>query len=309
MASRSLGASVLVLLGPTATGKTAIGVEVAKRLGGEIVSADSRAFFEGLDIVTAKPTVGERCGIHHHLIDRVPIDQAYDAMAFRRDVERLIPEILERGRVPMLVGGGTLYLGAILRGIFEGPSKDSAFRETLIDQPASELHERLRAVDAEAARGIHPNDRLRIVRALEVFEASGRPISRWQTEATSLPYDFAVFGLQRQRTDHRAAIRTRVQQMLDQGLVGEVARLREIGWGESAQAYRTIGVPEAAAYLDGEMTKTEMTEAIVRQTWSLARRQTAWFRRDRDVIWLDVTGCVATDIADEIAGYWKERAG
>ena len=121
------GASVLVLLGTTATGKTAVSVEVARRLDGEIISADSRAFFAGLDIVTAKPTVTERGGIPHHLIDSVPIDRPYDAMAFRRDVERLVPEIASRRRVPLLVGGGTLYLGAVLRGIFDGPAKDPEF--------------------------------------------------------------------------------------------------------------------------------------------------------------------------------------
>lgn len=309
MTSRLPGASVLVLLGPTATGKTSIAVEVAKRVGGEIASADSRAFFAGLDIVTAKPTVGERGGIPHHLIDRVSIGQAYDAMTFRRDVEGLIPEILERGRVPMLVGGGTLYLGAILRGIFEGPPKDPAFRETLIDQPTSELHERLRAVDAEAARGIHPNDRLRIVRALEVFEASGRPISVWQTEAAPLPYDFAVFGLKRERSGHRAAIEARVRKMLDSGLVDEIERLREAGLSESVQAYRTIGVPEVVAHLDGQLSEAGMLDAMVGQTWSLARRQTAWFRRDRRVTWLNVTDRTIDDLTTEIVDRWRERIG
>ena len=303
------GASVLVLLGPTATGKTAVSVEVARRLDGEIISADSRAFFAGLDIVTAKPTVGERGGIPHHLIGSVPIDRPYDAMAFRRDVERFVPEIVSRGRVPLLVGGGTLYLGAVLRGIFEGPAKDPEFRDATADLPSKVLFDRLRDVDPDAASGIHPNDRLRIVRALEVYEATGKPISRWQTEASPLPYDLAVFGLKRERADHRAAIAARVRAMVERGLVDEVDRLRKAGLSEDAQAYRTIGIPEVVAHLEGRSTEGEMEARIIRQTWSLARRQAAWFRRDRDVIWLEASGRTVEDLARAIMTHWEERFG
>lgn len=300
---------VLVLLGPTATGKTAIAVEVALRIDGEIVSADSRAFFEGLDVVTAKPTVSECRGVPHHLIGAVPLDRSYDAMTFRQDVDRLIPEIASRGRTSILAGGGTLYLGAVLRGIFEGPSKDEALRSALEDVPIEDLHERLRRVDPVAAASIHRNDRLRIVRALEVHQATGRPISDWQTEARPLPYDFVVFGLQREREDHRAAIEDRVGEMLAAGLVDEVRDVIERGLAPEAQAYRTIGVPEVVAHVEGRTTQEEMVKAIVRQTWALARRQRAWFRRDRGVIWVDVTGRSAEDLAGEIVTTWKERIG
>lgn len=310
MASEATGGiPVLVLLGPTATGKTALAVEVALRVGGEIVSADSRAFFRGLDVVTATPTVDERRGISHHLIDCVSPDDSYDAMAFRRDVERLVPEIAARDRVPFLVGGGTLYLGAVLRGLFEGPPKDPDYRNAVAEEPVVALHARLRQVDPEAADSIHPNDRLRIVRALEVYEATGRPISRWQTEAAPLPYDFTIFGLKRERNDHRAAIEARAVKMFDDGLVDEIERLRENGLSETVQAYRTIGVPEVVAYLDGRLSEAEMLDAIVAQTWSLARRQTAWFRRDRHVTWLDVTKRPVDDLATEIVDSWRERTG
>ncbi len=303
------GASVLVLLGATATGKTAVSVEVARRLDGEIISADSRGFFDGLDIVTAKPTTTERGGIPHHLIGSVPIDRSYDAMAFRRDVDRLVPEIASRGRVPLLVGGGTLYLGAVLRGIFEGPAKDPGLRDAAADVPSAVLFERLCDVDPDAASGVHPNDRLRIIRALEVYEATGRPISRWQTEASPLPYDFTVFGLKGERADHRAAIAARVRRMVESGLVDEVDRLRKAGLNEDAQAYRTIGIPEVIAHLEGRSTEREMEETIVRQTWSLARRQGAWFRRDRDVDWIEASGRTVEDLAGEIVTRWEERVG
>jgi len=301
--------SVLVLVGATATGKTEVGIEVARRLDGEIVSADSRAFFRGLDVVTAKPTSAERGRIPHHLINSVPTDGAYDAMAFRRDVARLVPEIAARGRIPILVGGGTLYLGSVLRGIFEGPAKDPKFRKSVAGEATHALHRRLHEVDPDAADAIHPNDRLRVVRALEVHSASGWPISRWQAEARPLPYDFVTFGLRRERDDHREAIEARVRRMIEDGLVDEVKRLRTGGLNEAAQAHRTIGIPEAVAYLAGDSTEAEMEEAIVHETWSLARRQSAWFRRDREIAWLDATGRSVDDLATEIVVRWRERIG
>ncbi len=302
---------VLVLLGPTATGKTAVGVELAFRLGGverigaEILSADSRAFFRGLDIVTDKPSDAERRGIPHHLIDVVSPCDAYDAMTFRRDVERLLPEIEARERVPILVGGGTLYLGAVLRGIFEGPSKDEALRAEMADHSVAELYEQLCHVDPTAAKAIHPNDRLRITRALEVHALTGRPISAWQADAASLPYSFFTAGLQRDRDDHRDAIAARVRAMIDRGLVDEVRRLREQGLDPECQAYRTIGVPEAVDCIAGRLTEDEMERAIVSRTWGLARRQMAWFRREKGASWWDVTGRRAGEIAEEIATAWE----
>ena len=295
---------VLVLLGPTAAGKTAVGVEIASRIDGEILSADSRAFFVGLDIVTAKPSEAERRGIPHHLIDCVAICESYDAMAFRRDVERLIPEVLARGHVPILVGGGTLYLGAVLRGIFEGPAKDGALRSSMARRSVEELYEELRLADPEAAGSIHPNDRLRITRALEVHELTGRPISDWQADAAPLPYSFFIAGLRRNRDDHRAAIATRVRRMIDRGLLDEVKRLREKGLVPECQAYRTIGVPEALAYIDGRVSEIEMERETVNRTWGLVRRQGAWFQREKDVRWWDVTGRNAAEVAGEIVDAW-----
>ena len=295
---------VLVLLGPTAAGKTAVGVEIALRIDGEILSADSRAFFVGLDIVTDKPLEEERCGIPHHLIDCVPIAGSYDAMAFRRDVGRLIPEINSRGHVPMLVGGGTLYLGAILRGIFEGPAKDGALRLSMAERSVGELYERLVSIDPTASGAIHPNDRLRITRALEVHQLTGRPISDWQADAAPLPYSFFLAGLRRNRDDHRAAIAARVRRMIDRGLVDEVMRLREKGLVPECQAYRTIGVPEALAYIDGRVSEIEMEREIVNRTWGLVHRQSAWFRREKGVSWWDVTGRSVEEVAGDIVEAW-----
>ncbi len=302
------GASALVLLGPTACKKTAIALEVAQHLDGEILSADSRAFFVGLDVVTAKPSSAERSLVPHHLVDCVPLRGTYDAMAFRADVARLVPEIAARGRVSMVVGGGTLYLGAILRGVFEGPGTNPTFRQSLHGVTVADLHGRLAEVDPAAAAKIHGNDRLRIERALEVYEATGTPISTWQAQASPLPFPFVVLGLCRERDDHRRAIAERVEGMISAGLLEEAARLRQDGLRPDDQAARTIGIPEAWAVLDGTMARDELAPTLAATTWKLVRRQMSWFRRDAVARWIDVSGRSAKDVAKEIVTEWNERA-
>ena len=301
--------AVLVILGPTATGKTTVAVETALRVDGEVISADSRAFFTGLDIVTDKPSIAERRGVPHHLIDCVPICGEYDAMAFRAVVARLVPEIAARARLPILAGGGTLYLASVLRGIFEGPGKSDAFRRSLDEVPSEDLHRRLATLDPPAAEAIHPRDRLRIVRALEVEAASGRPMTTWKAEARPLPFTFRVYGLTRERGDHRAAIEARARTMIESGLLDEVRHLRTLGLTAECQAYRSVGVPEASAYLDGAITRDDLLERIVRATWALARRQTSWFRAQPGVSWISVTGRTAAEVADEIVAASRREAG
>jgi tRNA dimethylallyltransferase len=277
-----------------------VAVEVATRFHGEVISADSRAFFRGLDIVTDKPSLAKQQGIPHHLIDLVAFDGRYDAMAFRNDVAHLIPEIEGRKHLPIVAGGGTLYLGAILRGIFSGPAADGKVREALLHEPLDKLYTRLLKVDPAAATRIHRNDQLRIVRALEVHELTGRPISELQKKAQPLPYPFTVFGLKREREDHRKAIAARVDQMLSSGLIDEVKQLRDEGLHKDCQAYRTIGVRETFEYLDGEISREELRAKILSNTWALARRQAAWFRNDSEVYWVDVTDRTVAEVAKEI---------
>lgn len=292
---------VIVILGPTGVGKSAVAVELGLRIGGEVISADSRAFFRGLDIVTDKPSPAVQRMVPHHLIDIIEITDSYDAMAFRHDVARLVPEIQARGHIPIIAGGGTLYLGAILRGIFPGPSANPELRRRLAERPLPELYLQLKKIDPAAARKIHPHDRLRITRALEVYETTGRPISSLQQEAQPLPFDFVVFGLRVEREAHRRVIAARVDQMLAHGLIDEVKRLRGQGLTPQHQAYRTIGVRETFAYLDGKLSYAELRDAIVRNTWGLVRRQIAWFRREDEVKWIDVTGNSAAETAQMIA--------
>jgi tRNA dimethylallyltransferase len=291
---------IVVILGPTATGKSAVAIKVALRLNGEVISADSRAFFRGLDIATDKPPRSARCGVVHHLFDVVGINGNYDAMAFRQDADRVIRKIRKRKHVPILVGGGTLYLGALLRGLFPGPSADTALRKELAERPLSELYEKLCTVDPKGAAKIHLHDRLRIVRALEVYELTGQPISTLQQDAQPLPHRFVRFGLRRAKSDHRAAIAARVDRMLERGLVDEVTRLRHEGLNQNHQAYRTIGVREVFDHLDGKITSTQLRDALITNTWALVRRQMAWFRNEKDVLWIDVTNRVPEAVAEEI---------
>ena len=298
---------VIVVLGPTASGKTAVAIELACRISGEIISADSRAFFVGLDIVTDKPSLDERGGIPHHLIDCVPLNGNYDAMAFRSDVARLLPEIRNRHHQPVLAGGGTLYLGAILRGIFEGSAKDESLRSAMEERSLDDLFRELESVDPTAAGKIHPNDRLRITRALEVYRTTGVPMSQWQSEAEPLPEDFYVVGLCRERSQHRILIEKRVRRMLDRGVIDEIAQLRTRGLTQDVQAYRTIGVPEAFDVLDGKLAAEEYVRIVSNRTWQLVRRQLAWFRRDEMVRWIHVTGRTVGDVTDQILSEWSVK--
>ncbi len=287
---------VIIILGSTAVGKSSVAIELAKRISGEIISADSRAFFRGLDITTDKPSANIRKQIPHHLIDTVDVDKHYDAMCFRNDVSRLVGEIRERGHIPIVVGGGTLYLRGILQGIFDGPSADKTLRKKLRDVPVEELYSRLCKVDAEAAKKIHRNDRLRIVRALEVHELTGEPISKLQREALPLPFKFRVFGLRLSRRQHREAIRRRVDRMVDRGIVSEIRVLIESGLDKSNQAYRTIGVGEVVSFLEGKIDEQEMKRRMASNTWKLAKRQRSWFGKEK-VHWIDATESLASEVA------------
>ncbi len=301
--------SVLVVLGPTASGKTSVAIACAQRLGGEIISADSRAFFAGLDIVTDTPTDAQRSDVPHHLIDCIPVLGHYDAMAFRKDVARLIPAIRDRGKVPILAGGGTVYLGAVLRGLFEGPAVDEALREQLADLPLEALHRELQRVDPPAAERIHPNDRLRLMRALEVYRLTGLPMSHWQATARPLDESFVLIGLRRDRDEHRQLIRSRIEQMVKRGVFEEIARLRSSGLRDEVQAYRTIGVPEAFRVLNGEWDEDQFVDVVGHRTWQLVRRQLAWFRRDENVHWIEMTGRSHDDVVAEALAHWNSETG
>ncbi len=295
----SSGLEPLIILGPTGVGKTAVAVEVALALAGEILSADSRGFYRELEIGTAKPTAEQRRLVPHHLLDiRSPLER-YDVAEFRKDAARLIEEIQARGHLPIVVGGSTLYIQALVGGLFPGPKADPSLRKRLLALPTEELYIRLKEVDPQAALKIKPQDRQRLVRALEVYELTGRPISELQRESEPFPYTFRKFGLSMERRALYRRLDERVERMISSGLLEEARRLKGRLTPEMP-AYRTIGYEEAFAYLEGRLSLEETVRLIKRNTRRLAKRQLTFFKRLPAIQWLDVTGKTTEEVAGEL---------
>ena len=296
----------LLIFGPTAVGKTELAVAVALRLGGEIISADARAIYKDLNIGTAKPPAHLREKVPHHLIDFLDPTERYDVMRFRQDALRALEEIRARGKVPIVVGGSTLYISALTGTFFAGPKADPLIRQRLEAEPQELLRKRLEAIDPEAARRIHPNDRVRTVRALEVYELTGLPISRWHKESkVPFPYRFTKIGLTLERKILYERINARVDQMLAQGLLEEAKALKAKLTPEMP-AYRTIGYEELFQYLDGKISYDEAVRLIKKHTREYAKRQIIYFKREPDVHWIDVTGKSPQEVLDEVLELLQE---
>lgn len=293
-----------ILLGPTATGKSAVAIALAQRLNGEILCADARTVYRGMDVGTAKPTAQERTQAPHHLLNLCDPSEVYDAQRFRQDVSTLIPAILARGRQPIIVGGTTLYVQALTEGLFEGVSADRALRRKLNEMPLEQLYDRLKAVDPQAAEDIKPNDRIRITRALEVYEKTGLPISQLQLQARPLPYPFRKFGLTLARAALYERINRRVDQMVEQGLIEEARRLHP-HLTPDLPAYKTIGYQELFEYFDGKCSLEQAIENIKQHTRNYAKRQLTWHRRDATIVWVEVKDRIAEAIAEDIVQHLK----
>lgn len=290
----------VLILGPTAVGKSELAVALALRVNGEIISADARAIYKDLNIGTAKPPAHLRARVPHHLIDFLDPSERYDVMRFRRDVIRAIEEIRARGKVPIVVGGSTLYISALTGTFFAGPQADPQIRQRLEFQPQEHLRKRLEEIDPEAAQRIHPNDKVRTVRALEVYELTGVPISRWHKESkVPFPYGFTKIGLTLDRKILYERINARVDQMLAAGLLEEAKALRARLTPEMP-AYRTIGYEELFGYLDGRISYEEAVRLIKKHTREYAKRQMIYFKREPDVHWIDVTGKSPQHVLEEV---------
>jgi tRNA dimethylallyltransferase len=289
-----------LILGPTATGKSELAVAIAEHLDGEIISADARAIYRELNIGTAKPPPHLRARVPHHLIDLLDPTEHYDVMRFRHDVLRVLEEIRARGRLPIVVGGSTLYISALTGTLFAGPKADPQIRQRLEAQPQEHLRKRLEEIDPEAAQRIHPNDKVRTVRALEVYELTGLPISRWHKESkVPFPYQFTKIGLTLNRKILYERINARVEQMLASGLLEEAKALRAKLTPEMP-AYRTIGYEELFQYLDGKISYDEAVRLINKHTREYAKRQIIYFKREPDVHWIDVTGKLMEQLVEEV---------
>ncbi|MFO7709471.1 MAG: tRNA (adenosine(37)-N6)-dimethylallyltransferase MiaA [Desulfobacterales bacterium] len=283
---------VLVICGPTAAGKTAVGIELAGALDGEIISADSMQVYRHMDVGTAKPTIAERAAAVHHLIDVVDPDEPFDAARYALLAREQVTALLRRGRVPLVVGGTGLYIKSLLHGLFRSDVGDSAVRLRLAAEAQSEgiqrLHARLAACDPETASRLHPNDTARVLRALEVFEATGRPISAFHRahRFNEDPYDPLMIGLDLEREPLYERIDRRVDAMLAAGLEEEVRGLLSRGYGPELKPMQSIGYSHMTALIAGRLDRPEAVRTLKRDTRRFAKRQLTWFRAISGIVWL-----------------------
>lgn len=281
---------LLVIAGPTATGKTAAAMEAARHLDGELVGADSVQVYRGFDIGSAKPSEEELGDVRHHLIDVVDPDQPIDAMAYASLADAAIADIRERGRLPIVVGGTGLWIRALVRGLVDVPPVDPEIRQRLDaaarTEGAAALHAKLAQVDPISADSVHPNDALRIVRALEVFEQTGKALGALRAEhALGKPqYETLFVALDVDRAEHGVIIERRTERMLGAGWVDEVRRLREI-WGDDVRPFGSVGYREVLAHVRDALPLDETVRQIRKSTRVYARRQRTWFQGEPGVSW------------------------
>jgi tRNA dimethylallyltransferase len=281
---------LLVIVGPTGVGKTAAAVHLAGRLGIEVVSADSRQVYRGMDVATGKPTRAERALLPHHLLDLIEPDERYHAARFRREAIESIDAIRERGKLPVIVGGTGLYVRALLKGLDPAPPADPALRARMealaAEMGVAALHGRLAALDPDAARRLHPNDRVRLIRAMEKRGRGSGGGGGWARAVP--PWNVLLFGLRQERNTLNRRLEDRARGMLSGGMMEEVKRLLATGYDEKTPGMAGIGYRQFAGVAKGRMTEVEALGLMVRDTRRYAKRQMTWFAREPDIRWLDV---------------------
>lgn len=301
---------LLVVVGPTAVGKTTLSLRLAQRFDGEVISADSRLFYRGMDIGTAKPTASERAAVPHHLIDIRNPDETVSLGEYQALAYATIDQIHARQRLPLLVGGTGQYVMAIVEGwgIPRVPPH-AALRRALRQHGGAELHRWLRHLDPDAAAAIHPHNTRRVVRALEVTLVSGRPVSELQRKKPP-PYDIYIVGLRADRNTLYARIDERVERMMEDGLLQEVLTLREQGFGSRLPAMSGLGYRQLWQYIQGELTLAEAVERIKFETHRFVRHQNNWFQPDDPRIdWFDIANGDATEAVTDSVARWLEGGG
>ncbi len=285
---------LIILTGPTAVGKTKLSIALAKAVNGEIISADSMQVYKHMDIGSAKIKKEEMCGVPHYLIDVLEPDEEFHVVRFQEMAKSVMEEIYEKGKIPILTGGTGFYIQALVKDIdFSKESEKSPIREKL-EKLAKEkgceyLHEKLQQVDPKSAEKIHANNVKRVIRALEYFELTGNPISTHNEEESlkESPYNVAYFVLNDLREKIYERIDTRVDSMLEEGLVEEVSMLAEKGYTKDMVSMQGLGYKEILSYLEGSCTLDEAVYVLKRDTRHFAKRQLTWFRREQDVIWIN----------------------
>lgn len=285
---------LIILTGPTAVGKTALSISLAKAIGGEMISADSMQVYRGMNVGTAKIRREEMCGIPHYLIDVLDPDEAFNVTLFKQMALEAMDKIYAHGKIPIVVGGTGFYIQALLYDIdFSRHDGDNRYRESLMqlgrEKGAEYLHHMLSLVDADAAEEIHANNMKRVIRALEYYHQTGEKISvhnARERERTS-PYHFIYFVLNDDRARLYERIEQRIDSMLEEGLVEEVTKLKEAGCHRGMVSMEGLGYKEILEYLDGGCTLEEAVYILKRDTRHFAKRQLTWFKRERDVTWID----------------------
>lgn len=282
---------VIIITGPTCSGKTKIGISLAKKLHTEIISADSRQIFKYLNIGTAKPTTDELQLVKHHFIDLLEPDKEYNVSKFETEALKIIDELLERGKIPIVVGGSGLYIKALVEGIFDSVDVDEEFREELKQKREKfgneYLYEELKKVDPQSASKMLPQNWKRVMRALEVYHLTGEPIWKIQENyERKVDYNFVQFGLNWDRKILYANIESRVDEMIENGLVNEVKNVLANGFSKNLNALNTVGYKEIISHLGNEITLERAIELIKRNTRRFAKRQMTWFRKSKKIQWL-----------------------
>lgn len=284
---------LIILTGPTAVGKTSLSIQLAKTIGGEIISADSIQVYKKMDIGTAKIKREEMEGIPHYLIDVLEPDEEFNVVRFQKMAKEAMEKIYENGHIPIIVGGTGFYIQALLYDIdFNDTESESSYREELQQYAdtygAIALHERLKQIDEESANKIHPNNVKRVIRAIEYFEQTGEPISKHNEEQAQKesPYNFLYIVLNHDRDILYNRIDLRVDQMIEEGLVKEVKQLLESGYTKELVSMQGLGYKEFIPYFEGEISLEQAIYTLKRDTRHFAKRQITWFKREKDVIWL-----------------------
>lgn len=298
---------LIVIAGPTAVGKSAVALELAKRLQSEIISADSVQVYRGLDIGTAKPTAAEQAQVPHHLLDLRDPQEAYTVAEYQQDARAAIAQVHQRGKIPLLVGGTGLYLRAVVWGFaFSDSGINHELRKKLRSFAEKEgpeaLHRKLIDVDPQTAHKLHPHDLRRVIRALEVYAQNRRPISEQVEKTPAKPvYDTVQFVLTRPRESLYQRIEARVDNMIAAGFVREVQILLAKGVSPEVKAMQSLGYKQIVAYLTGQLTLAEAIELIKRDTRRFAKRQLTWFRREQEIQWLDIEGMHLNEVVENIS--------
>ena len=293
---------VIVICGPTASGKTALGVELAKQIDGEVISADSMQIYKDMTIGTAKPIPEEMQGIKHYLIDFVSPDVRYSVADFKIDATNAIEEILKKGKKPIIVGGTGLYIDSLIYGIEYNDIKiDEEYRAELEKIAETKgldvLYEKAKKIDPDAIKKISPNDKKRIIRILEIYKATGKTKTEQEIESrkNDVKYNFKVFAIDMDRELLYNRINKRVDIMIEKGLIKEVQDLLD-KYSEFPTAMQGLGYKEVVDYLEGKCSKEEMRENIKMQTRRYAKRQLTWFRKNKNTIWIDGTNEIQNNI-------------